>query len=215
MSEIEISTTLQSDVLETNATGLAAPEAQPTTTGQGTTLPPEEPPVTATLSLDEPVEKEEKRPISAQKLAANRANAERSTGPKTPEGKDKSKFNAVKHGLTARYFPAVMQAGTAEWEEFETVRTDLIDHCQPIGAIEELLVEKITIEYMRYRRLLEREQLLCDHNRGYYLEIVDKLTRYQTAINRQLFEAIKELERLQAKRKAEEKEVGESERSSN
>jgi hypothetical protein len=213
MSETDISTTQQFD--ETNAAGLAADETQPVTAGQGTTLPPGEPPVTATSSLEEPAEREGKHPISAQKLAANRANAQRSTGPKTPEGKDKSKFNAVKHGLTARYFPAVIQAGTAEWQEFEAVRTDLFDHCQPVGPIEELLLEKITMEFVRYRRLVEREQLLCVHNRGYYLEIVDKLTRYQTAINRQLFEAMKELERLQAKRKAEEKEVAESGSSSN
>ena len=67
-------------------------------------------------------------------------------------------------------------------------------------------MEKVIIEYMRYRRLVEREQVLCVHNRGYYLEIVDKLTRYQTAINRQLYEAMKELERVQATRKAQERE---------
>ncbi|MFI5096510.1 MAG: hypothetical protein ACHQT6_00915 [Candidatus Acidiferrales bacterium] len=212
MSETELSTTQQFD--ETNAAGLAPDEAQSTTAGQGTTLPPEDPPVTAAAPA-EPAEEGSKHPVSPRKLAANRANAKFSTGPKTPEGKANSKANAIKHGLTARYFPAVIQTGTAERQEFEAVRTDLINHCLPIGPIEELLVEKITIEYMRYRRLLEREQLLCDHNGGYYLEIVDKLTRYQTAINRQLFEAMKELERLQAKRKAEEKEVCESESSSN
>jgi hypothetical protein len=74
-----------------------------------------------------------------------------------------------------------------------------------MGPIEELLVEKITIEYMCYRRLVKREQLLCDHNLGYYLEIVNRLTRYQTAANPQLFEAMKELERLQVKRKAQER----------
>ncbi|MGB8493213.1 MAG: hypothetical protein WCE53_02315 [Candidatus Acidiferrum sp.] len=212
MSETDRSTTQQFD--ETNAAGLAIDETQPVTAGQGTTLPPEEPPVTATSSPEEPAEKEEKRPISAQKLAANRANAERSTGPKTPAGKDKSKFNAVKHGLTARYFPAVIQAGTPEAEEFEAVHADLFDHYQPHGPVEALLVAKISMEYMRYRRLVECEQNFYDLYRGFHPETLNKVTRYQTAINRQLFEAMKELERLQAKRKAEEKEVGESESSS-
>lgn len=36
-------------------------------------------------------------------------------------------------------------------------------------------------------------------------------TRYQSAINRQLFEAMKELERTQAKRKSEQKDGGEQE----
>jgi len=213
MSKIGINTTTQDDVLGTNAGGLAADEAQSTGAGYEPIATPEEAAVSGAHSTKEPVE-EAKRGISSRKLAANRANAQRSTGPKTPEGKANSKLNATKHGFTSRYFPALIQAGTAEWQEFEVVRTDLIDHCQPIGPIEELLVEKITIEYMRYRRLVEREQLLCDHNRGYYLEIVDKLTRYQTAINRQLFEAMRALERLQASRKEREAKDEEAEGSS-
>ncbi len=143
----------------------------------------------------------ETRPISPRKLAANRTNAQRSTGPRTPEGKEKSKLNATTHGLTARYFPAVIQAGTAEWQEFEAIRADLYDHYQPEGALESLLLEKVTIEYMRYRRLVEHEQTLSVRYPGFFLEIVNKLARYQTAINNQLFEAIRELERAQARRK--------------
>jgi hypothetical protein len=207
----DASNTLQFNALEIAAEGLAADKPQSEAAGHEPTVFPSETVVKATPLTDEPVAEEEKRPTSPEKLAANRAHAQRSTGPKTPEGKEKSKFNAVKHGLTSRYFPAVIEAGTAEWDELEAVRTDLLSHCQPVGPIEELLLEKITIEYMRYRRLVEREHVLCFHNRGYYLEIADKLTRYQTAINRQLYEAMKELERLQATRKAQEREKAKGE----
>src|SRR6266567_4672177 len=40
--------------------------------------------------------------ISASQLAANRANAQLSTGPKTAEGKTKASLNAVKTALTGR-----------------------------------------------------------------------------------------------------------------
>jgi hypothetical protein len=40
--------------------------------------------------------------VSVAKLAANRRNAQKSTGPRTQEGKDKSKFNALDHGCRAK-----------------------------------------------------------------------------------------------------------------
>ena len=39
--------------------------------------------------------------VSEKKIAANRENARRSTGPKTISGKSKSKKNAITHGVYA------------------------------------------------------------------------------------------------------------------
>ena len=41
-------------------------------------------------------------PTSQKKIASNRCNAKRSTGPKTHNGKNISKYNGMVHGLTAR-----------------------------------------------------------------------------------------------------------------
>ena len=38
---------------------------------------------------------------SQRKIEANRRNAQKSTGPKTEEGKNKVRFNALEHGLCA------------------------------------------------------------------------------------------------------------------
>ena len=38
---------------------------------------------------------------SPARLAANRLNAQKSTGPRTEEGKSRSRANALKHGLCA------------------------------------------------------------------------------------------------------------------
>jgi hypothetical protein len=56
-------------------------------------------------------------------LAANRANALRSTGPRTQEGKSVSRFNALKHGVDAQSIvipgedPAEYQALAGEYDQ--------------------------------------------------------------------------------------------------
>ena len=43
-----------------------------------------------------------KETTSSKQLAANQANAQKSTGPKTPEGRAVSKMNALKHGIFSK-----------------------------------------------------------------------------------------------------------------
>ncbi len=76
---------------------------------------------------------------SAAQLAANQANARKSTGPKTDDGKAKSAQNALKHGLCAER----LLIDEEEREEFEALRADYLERHRPAGLAEERLVERI------------------------------------------------------------------------
>src|SRR3974390_2787941 len=41
------------------------------------------------------------KPTGEERAEINRQNAQKSTGPRTPEGKERAKFNALKHGMDA------------------------------------------------------------------------------------------------------------------
>ena len=79
------------------------------------------------------------KPISEKKAAANRRNAQKSTGPRTSEGKNQSKLNAFQHGMraAATVLPnedaAAFEARKLAWKEelqpasdFETYLVDLV-----------------------------------------------------------------------------------------
>ncbi len=63
-------------------------------------------------------------PISAARLQANRRNAQLSSGPKTPEGKARSRANAVKHGLTGAGIALPSEDAAAIEARFLTMQED-------------------------------------------------------------------------------------------
>ena len=85
---------------------------------------------------------------SKKQVAANRQNAAKSTGPKSAQGKQVARMNALKHGLQAQH---VVIPGEYP-EEFETLLRSRESHYKPIGPIERGLVEKIAIETRRQQR---------------------------------------------------------------
>lgn len=137
---------------------------------------------------------------SSRKVEANRRNAQQSTGPQTPEGKMKSSQNSITHGIFVKKF---LNGATPETvAELETLSAGIRAHYQPIGMLEEILMQKIVVEAARYGRVLgfEHQQLTCEH--AFHRRAIDCIDRYTTSTSRALFRAIEELERSQAARKA-------------
>ncbi len=88
-----------------------------------------------------------------QRLAANRANAQLSTGPATAEGKAVASLNATRHGLLS----ARMFLDDEDPAEFLALCADLSHSLNPVGAMEAALVERIAITLWRQRRLVQAE----------------------------------------------------------
>jgi len=91
--------------------------------------------------------------VSEKQRRANRQNAQKSTGPKTADGKARASRNALKHGLLAK---DVVITGTDFNEnraEFDAFLADLCTELKPQGLIEETLVERIATCYWRLRRV--------------------------------------------------------------
>ncbi len=80
----------------------------------------------------------EKRPVSEKQLAANRSNATRSTGPRTPEGKARACMSRLDHGL----FSSQEVLPGESSSEFLERRKALLDALNPGDALQELLSER-------------------------------------------------------------------------
>ena len=98
---------------------------------------------------------------SEKQIEANRANAQKSTGPRTEGGKTRSRANAWKHGLSA----SMLVAGGEEVGDFEDLRTALMDHHDPQSTLECELVERVAGILWRLRRAHFHEAAIIDAGR--------------------------------------------------
>ena len=90
--------------------------------------------------------------VSDRKRAANRANAKRSTGPRTEAGKRRVRQNAVKHGLAAQDIIVIAGDYRESEEDFNALQQSLIDYWRPEGPIEIHIVQEILRTMWRQRR---------------------------------------------------------------
>ncbi|MBX3022003.1 MAG: hypothetical protein KF799_10030 [Bdellovibrionales bacterium] len=80
---------------------------------------------------------------------ANRQNAQRSTGPRTNEGKRTSSLNALKHGLFAR----IHILPSESVEDFQNLEASLRDELKPQSLLQEIYFSKIVEILWRMRRV--------------------------------------------------------------
>ncbi len=103
--------------------------------------------------------------VSPRQVAANRSNAQQSTGPKTPDGKARVSLNALKTGFYAKGANALRETLLKSGEdpqEREELERDLMDSWQPEDTMQAIMVQTIadkTWDMLQSRALRRESQL--------------------------------------------------------
>jgi hypothetical protein len=125
---------------------------------------------------------------------ANKLNAQKSTGPKTPEGKAKSCLNRLSHGFASNFTVIPGE----DPEEFKALLSDLTGEHRPATPTEQILVEKMaSSQWLSLRAFrLQGEAFLnqtLDSGEFRVPEGLGVLIRYRTSADRAFHTAHKEL----------------------
>jgi hypothetical protein len=95
---------------------------------------------------------------SLKQIEANRLNALKSTGPRTAEGKRRSRCNAVRHGLTAETLIAELE----DPKDYEAFEATVISDYDASSAVERELVLRLASVLWRLRRATGIETALFE-----------------------------------------------------
>jgi len=103
------------------------------------------------------------RPPSEARVNANRANALRSTGPRTAHGKQRSSLNAFRHGaysmrphaVTTGFFPE-------DPKEIANYVQDMVRALRPRDAVEQAAAEAVASAFLSTRRLSDMQAALLE-----------------------------------------------------
>jgi hypothetical protein len=95
---------------------------------------------------------------SFRQIDANRRNARKSTGPTSEEGKQRSRCNAVRHGLTAETVIGALE----DAEDYRAFEATIIADYDAQSAVERELVLRLASLLWRLRRATTMETGLFD-----------------------------------------------------
>ena len=140
-------------------------------------------------------------------IEANRRNAAKSTGPRTPEGKARVRRNATRHGLCSG-IARMAEEGPEFAEDFKLLLEDLREEHQPNGPTEDILVYKMAQSVFftdRASVLLADKLNSNDHPDA--LPHISLMLRYHTTADRAFSRHLNDLRKLQKERRQEEAEA--------
>jgi hypothetical protein len=170
--------------------------------------------------------------ISEKKLEANRRNAQLSTGPRTPEGKRAVSRNSLVHGVRARHAVLILEKSS----EFDQLFAELMEEFQPQTPTEDFQVEQIAVIKWKLGRLDAAENSAILQSTQFHLALkkleefktekgairlpemickretealrnIDRYGQMICRLERSYYRALETLQRLQDRRKREERQV--------
>lgn len=146
-------------------------------------------------------EKRREKRLTQKQLAANRANAQLSTGPNTAEGKEKASRNATTFNFYGQKTPVAPWEDPAEYEAF---KAEFLKELAPQGPQETWLAERAIAESWRLLRVPYVEIMLYhmfedDPDRLFYE--LNKLSLNESRMERLRCKALAELRTLQHERR--------------
>jgi len=138
--------------------------------------------------------------ISEKQHQANRRNAQRSTGPTTLEGMKAASLNAVTYGLRTRRLIIPGENITDYWRLWDGLENEW----QPQTDTERLYLEQMTVSQWLLARMAASEQEVyeTDLSLEARFNLLDRIARHNTRLERSFTTAMHELKQLQKERKA-------------
>jgi hypothetical protein len=160
---------------------------------------------TATLKPEERL----MRKTSNARQAANQANAQHSTGPKTPQpNRDREGAGSDARSRTHGFCSAEILIASEEKEEFDKMAEGYHYDLAPEGETQQTLFDEIVAAAWQLRRMRRMETEACSGHESYTAildddvlqERLDRLARHKTRIERTFHRCLKEFKTIQNER---------------
>lgn len=135
--------------------------------------------------------------ISAKQREANRQNALRSTGPKTPEGKEAVRLNALRYGLRAR---SLLIPGE-DPEDYTLLWADLEADWQPQSRSQRFYLEQMATAQWLLARIATGENAIyqAEMSLSNQLAMLERVSVQRVRLEQSFATAMRNLEHLQQK----------------